>query len=102
MRSFSAVPRGMAVHRPSRLHRIANIVLRLGNVYGPRQNPFGEAGVVASFSEHLRNRRVPTIFGDGRPTRRAIDEALGWSPRKALDETYWWHADSPEGSRSGG
>jgi len=52
-----------------RLHGIPNVVLRLGNVYGPRQNPHGEAGVVAIFSEKLIAGAVPRLRGEGRPTR---------------------------------
>lgn len=52
-----------------RLHGLPHVVLRLGNVYGPRQNPHGEAGVVAIFSEALLGGRSPTVFGDGRQTR---------------------------------
>jgi UDP-glucose 4-epimerase len=52
-----------------RLHRLPNVILRLGNVYGPRQNPHGEAGVVAIFSERLRSGLEPTVFGDGLQTR---------------------------------
>jgi UDP-glucose 4-epimerase len=52
-----------------RLHGLPNVILRLGNVYGPRQNPHGEAGVVAIFSERLRAGRTPTVFGDGLQTR---------------------------------
>jgi UDP-glucose 4-epimerase len=48
---------------------IPHAVCRLGNVYGPRQSPHGEAGVVAIFSEHLHSGRAPTLFGHGRPTR---------------------------------
>ena len=44
-------------------------VLRYGNVYGPRQDPGGEAGVVAIFTEQLLNGVQPTIFGDGTKTR---------------------------------
>jgi len=55
-----------------RLHGIRNVVLRLGNVYGPRQSPHGEAGVVAIFSDKLRLGQVPTVFGDGRQTRDYI------------------------------
>jgi UDP-glucose 4-epimerase len=55
-----------------RLHGVANVVLRLGNVYGPRQNPHGEAGVVAIFSERLRLRDAPVVYGDGRQTRDYI------------------------------
>jgi len=43
--------------------------LRLANVYGPRQNPHGEAGVVAIFCARLRSGRPVTIYGDGRQTR---------------------------------
>jgi UDP-glucose 4-epimerase len=48
---------------------IPHAVCRLGNVYGPRQSPHGEAGVVAIFSHHLYTDRVPTLYGQGRPTR---------------------------------
>jgi len=44
-------------------------VLRYSNVYGPRQDPFGEAGVVAIFTRAMLEGRVPTIFGDGSQTR---------------------------------
>ena len=44
-------------------------VCRLGNVYGPRQSPHGEAGVVAIFSYHLFAGRPPKLYGHGRPTR---------------------------------
>jgi UDP-glucose 4-epimerase len=48
---------------------VPHAVCRLGNVYGPRQSPHGEAGVVAIFSEHLRTDRAPKMFGHGKPTR---------------------------------
>jgi UDP-glucose 4-epimerase len=44
-------------------------VLRYPNVYGPRQDPHGEAGVVAIFALHLLDGAQPTIFGDGTKTR---------------------------------
>jgi UDP-glucose 4-epimerase len=44
-------------------------VLALANVYGPRQDPHGEAGVVAIFAGKLLAGEVPTIFGDGNQTR---------------------------------
>lgn len=44
-------------------------VLRLANVYGPRQDPFGEAGVVAIFAERMLHGRPVEIFGDGDQTR---------------------------------
>jgi UDP-glucose 4-epimerase len=48
---------------------VPHAVCRLGNVYGPRQSPHGEAGVVAIFAHHLYTGESPKIFGDGRPTR---------------------------------
>jgi UDP-glucose 4-epimerase len=48
---------------------IPHAVCRLGNVYGPRQNPHGEAGVVAIFSDHLYTGKAPKLFGHGKPTR---------------------------------
>jgi UDP-glucose 4-epimerase len=53
----------------SRLHELPNVVLRLANVYGPRQAPHGEAGVVAIFSEKLARGEPPTVYGDGEQTR---------------------------------
>lgn len=44
-------------------------VLRYPNVYGPRQNPHGEAGVIAIFTQKMLNNQQPTIFGDGSQTR---------------------------------
>lgn len=49
--------------------RLATCTLRYGNVYGPRQNPKGEAGVVAIFATLLLRGERPTIFGDGSKTR---------------------------------
>ncbi len=43
--------------------------MRFGNVYGPRQNPHGEAGVVAIFAERLLDGQQPVIFGPGEQTR---------------------------------
>ena len=48
---------------------IPHAVCRLGNVYGPRQNPHGEAGVVAIFAHHLHTGRAPKLYGHGKPTR---------------------------------
>jgi UDP-glucose 4-epimerase len=55
-----------------RLHGLSTVSLRFGNVYGPRQDPLGEAGVVAIFCGKLRDGGQPTIFGDGRQTRDYI------------------------------
>jgi UDP-glucose 4-epimerase len=52
-----------------RLHELPNVVLRLANVYGPRQLSHTEAGVVAIFSEQLAQRVAPTVYGDGHQTR---------------------------------
>lgn len=52
-----------------RSHGIQGAVLRLANIYGPRQDPHGEAGVVAIFSEAMLNGERVTIFGDGRDER---------------------------------
>ena len=57
----------------TRLHRLSTISLRYGNVYGPRQDVHGEAGVVAIFCGCLVERRTPTVFGDGRQTRDWVD-----------------------------
>jgi UDP-glucose 4-epimerase len=53
----------------ARLHGMSTIALRLGNVYGPRQDPLGEAGVVAIFCGALLEGRTPRVFGDGKQTR---------------------------------
>jgi UDP-glucose 4-epimerase len=45
------------------------VALRYANVYGPRQDPHGEAGVVAIFTERLLANQPPTINGDGKQTR---------------------------------
>jgi UDP-glucose 4-epimerase len=55
-----------------RLHGGGHVALRLGNVYGPRQDPHGEAGVVAIFLGLLAQGETPTIFGDGTQTRDYI------------------------------
>ena len=51
------------------VYGIAFVALRYGNVYGPRQNPHGEAGVVAIFAQRLLDGQLVTINGDGRQTR---------------------------------
>ena len=44
-------------------------ILNLSNVYGPRQDPHGEAGVMSIFTGKLLNNEIPTIYGDGEQTR---------------------------------
>ena len=89
----------------SRLHGLSTVSLRYGNVYGPRQDVHGEAGVVAIFCGHLIEGNTPTVFGDGRQTRdwvevgdvvranlRAADSAvtgpvnIGWGRETSLLE----------------
>ena len=53
----------------SAAHGIPNAVMRLGNIYGPRQTPHGEAGVVAIFSYRLWAGEPCTLYGHGSPTR---------------------------------
>jgi UDP-glucose 4-epimerase len=55
-----------------RLHGLSGVSLRFGNVYGPRQDPLGEAGVVAIFCGKLRDQGQPTVYGDGLQTRDYI------------------------------
>jgi UDP-glucose 4-epimerase len=57
----------------ARLYGLSTISLRYGNVYGPRQDVHGEAGVVAIFCGHLIEGRTPLVFGDGRQTRDWVD-----------------------------
>jgi UDP-glucose 4-epimerase len=52
-----------------RLHGLSVVSLRYGNVYGERQDPLGEAGVIAIFCGKLLNGERATVFGDGRQTR---------------------------------
>jgi UDP-glucose 4-epimerase len=48
---------------------LETVVLRYGNVYGPRQDPYGEAGVIAIFAKKILAGEPPTIFGDGKNKR---------------------------------
>jgi UDP-glucose 4-epimerase len=57
----------------TRLHGLPTVSLRYGNVYGPRQDVHGEAGVVAIFCGCLVEGRRPTVFGDGRQTRDWVE-----------------------------
>lgn len=53
----------------ARVHGLDTVALRYSNVYGPRQDPHGEAGVVAIFCDRLIDGTTLTIFGDGKQTR---------------------------------
>lgn len=57
----------MDYHREN--FNIQPAILRYSNVYGPRQDPHGEAGVVAIFCKQLLKGQSPVIFGDGEQTR---------------------------------
>lgn len=52
-----------------RVHKLDTVAMRFGNVYGPRQDPHGEAGVVAIFCGRILDGRPLTIYGDGLQTR---------------------------------
>ncbi len=81
---------GDYLHYFREIHGLEYSVLALANVFGPRQDPHGEAGVIAIFAGKLLGGERPTIFGDGEQTRdfvfvddvvdafaRAIDKAGG-------------------------
>jgi UDP-glucose 4-epimerase len=53
----------------ARVHRVQSVILRFANVYGPRQDPKGEAGVVSIFCSRLRAGAPLTVYGDGAQTR---------------------------------
>jgi len=53
----------------ARVHGLDTVALRFANVYGPRQDPHGEAGVVAIFCARLLGGQPMTVFGDGQQTR---------------------------------
>ncbi|HEV3449613.1 MAG TPA: NAD-dependent epimerase/dehydratase family protein [Acidimicrobiia bacterium] len=60
---------GDYLHYYRAVHDLEYTVLALANVYGPRQDPHGEAGVVAIFANTLLSGQRPPIFGDGKQTR---------------------------------
>jgi UDP-glucose 4-epimerase len=53
----------------TRLYGLSTIALRYANVYGPRQDPLGEGGVVAIFCGAVRDGHAATVYGEGRQTR---------------------------------
>jgi UDP-glucose 4-epimerase len=68
--SKAAAETYLALYR--RLHGLSTCALRLANVYGPRQDPLGEGGVVAIYCHAAANSNVVRVFGDGRQTRDFI------------------------------
>jgi len=72
-----------------RLYNLSTMALRFGNVYGPRQDPHGEAGVIAIFCGRLRSGGELTVYGDGTQTRDYIYVAdLVQALLKAGDATH--------------
>ena len=67
----------------SRLYGISFIFLRFGNIYGPRQNPNGEAGVVAIFIKKMINNQTVVVHGSGKQTKDYIfiEDAIDASTR---------------------
>lgn len=59
----------MYVHYEYQIHGLPYVILRYANVYGPRQNAKGEAGVISIFSERMANGAPISIFGTGKQTR---------------------------------
>lgn len=57
------------LHYYQEVHGLKTTILRYANVYGPRQNPHGEAGVVAIFLNKMLQNQQPLINGDGKQTR---------------------------------
>jgi UDP-glucose 4-epimerase len=55
-----------------RMYGVDSVAMRLGNVYGPRQDPLGEAGVVAIYCNAMNTGGTPIVFGDGQQTRDYI------------------------------
>ena len=73
-----------------RLHGISTLALRMANVYGPRQDPHGEAGVVSIFSGLAASGARATLFGDGCQTRDYVfvdDVVDAWLAAAASDVT---------------
>jgi UDP-glucose 4-epimerase len=73
-----------------RLHGISTLALRMANVYGPRQDPHGEAGVVSMFCGARAAGERATVFGDGRQTRDYVyvdDVVEAWLAAATSDVT---------------
>ena len=73
----------------ARLHGLSSVSLRYANVYGPRQDPHGEGGVVAIFCGRLAEGGAPIAFGDGRQTRDFIYVGDVVSANLAAAATDW-------------
>lgn len=78
----------------NRLHGTRHSVLRLANVYGPRQDPAGEAGVIAVFCGSVLAGRAPVIYGDGTQTRDFVyvgDVARAFVAAAGSDRPGTWN-----------
>jgi UDP-glucose 4-epimerase len=74
----------------TRLHDVSTLALRMANVYGPRQDPHGEAGVVAIFCGAASGDREVTVYGDGHQTRDYIyveDVVAAWLAAADSEQT---------------
>ncbi len=75
----------------TQLYGMRCVALRYANVYGPRQNPHGEAGVVAIFCNRISRGQQLTVFGDGGQTRDYV--FVGDVARANMLATEWWAGD---------
>ena len=98
------------LHIWRQVHGIAPVILRYANVYGPRQNSEGEAGVIAMFSRRLLRGKACTIYGDGGSTRdyvyvgdvvRANQLALTLTEGGHFQHRHGTPDDHPRGVRHG-
>ena len=80
------------LHYYHRVHGLEYAAVRYSNVYGPRQDPFGEAGVVAIFSTRLLEQQPLTIFGDGEQTRDYVYVGDVVAANMAVTEAELWPA----------
>jgi UDP-glucose 4-epimerase len=71
----------------AQLHGLQAVALRYANVFGPRQNPHGEAGVVAIFGSRMLRSQALTIYGDGSQTRDYV--YVGDVVNANLCATHW-------------
>jgi UDP-glucose 4-epimerase len=83
--SKAAAETYLALYR--RLHGLSTCALRLANVYGPRQDPLGEGGVVAIYCRAAASSKIARVFGDGRQTRDFVYVADAVAAFMAASET---------------
>ncbi|MEO6260635.1 MAG: NAD-dependent epimerase/dehydratase family protein, partial [Thermoanaerobaculia bacterium] len=71
------------------VHGLSAVALRYANVYGPRQNPHGEAGVIAIFAEKMHRGEPVTIYGTGEQTRDFVSVADVVAANMAASRAEW-------------